>query len=692
VRDQSLGTTLTLGFVSLLLMLAGIVSYVLHGLSATRTQRQTYARELLPARAAAVEIALDAARSEAAIVRLASPHSSDDLAMVQRLQESLSQAAQELSKISLPSLDDSYLSTMVQQSVDRLQSQTQSILKIGASQSWEATRTLVDRYLHSTSTEAVELADRLADQLDAQANKMRAQFVQRDDRLARTLFWAFGFASLVGIFLAVYSVRLITEPIGRLSLAARAVEKGDYSMASRLYPPQAEHGRRASHNEIAALGRAFAHMARGLEERETRLFSQAERLLTSNRQLEGLQALTDVSLTDLPTDEFVDLLLQRVITGVGGQAGAVFLADPASGELQQRAARREGCHDANAGLYELARQVVAAGRLVVCERAPEDPGAPGEIGVAAYLATPIRVRGEVVGTAQVAFHEPQTFSPTTVNLLHVFTERLERALERSRAVEELEGRRSELERQVAQQQQQLLRSERTASIGLLGGGIAHELRNPLGVISNAVYFLRHHTPVSDSKALRHMEIIDREVRHSVKIIDNLVDYSDQLEPSTGRLDLNAAIRSTLEYYPVPETVVVEFTPGAGLPSIVGDESQFVQAVEHIIRNAVQAMESKGRLAIATGTSEGAVWASFQDTGPGVPPENQSRIFEPLMSTRTKGMGLGLAIVKKIVEAHGGTIRLESDPGQGARFILEAPLTEKLATTSDGPRGAALRGS
>jgi signal transduction histidine kinase len=692
VRDQSLGTTLSLGFVSLLLMLAGVVSYVLHGLSATRTQRQTFVRELLPARAAAAEIALDAARSEAAIVRVAYSHNSDDLAMIQRLQDSLREATQKLSRSALPTPNDRYLSTVVQQSAERLQSQTQDILKLGASRSAAATGTLVDRYLHSTASEAVELADRLADQLDAQANQMRAQFVQRDDRLARTLFWAFGFASLVGIFLTIFCVRLITEPVGRLSLAARAVEKGDYSMASRLYTPQSDLGRRASHNEITSLGRAFAHMARGLEERETRLFSQAERLLTTNRQLEGLQALTDVALTDLPTDEFIDVLLQRVITCVGAQAGAVSLADPASGELQLRAARREGCPDANAGLDELAQQVVAEGRLVVCERAPEDPEAPGEIGVAAYLATPIRVRGAVVGAAQVEFREPQTFSPTTVNLLHVFTERLERALERSRAVEELEARRGELERQVAQQQQQLLRSERTASIGLLGGGIAHELRNPLGVISNAVYFLRHHTPVSDSKALRHLEIIDREVRHSVKIIDNLVDYSDQLEPSTGRLDLNSAIQSALEYYPVPETVTIEFTPDSGLPSIVGDESQFVQAVEHIIRNAVQAMEGKGRLAIATGVSEGAVWAAFQDTGPGVPLEDQSRIFEPLMSTRTKGMGLGLAIVKKIVEAHGGTIRLESDPGQGARFILEAPITEKLAAISDVPRGAALRGS
>ena len=192
------------------------------------------------------------------------------------------------------------------------------------------------------------------------------------------------------------------------------------------------------------------------------------------------------------------------------------------------------------------------------------------------------------------FNEPQAFSPAIVNLVQVFAERLERALERSRAVEELEARRGELERQVAQQQQQLLRSERTASIGLLGGGIAHELRNPLGVISNAVYFLRHHTPVSDAKALRHLEIIEREVRHSAKIIDSLVDYSDRIDPATGRLDLNAVIQSAIEYYPVPETVRVEFTPGADLPSIVGDEGQFVQAVEHIVRNAVQAMEGRGR--------------------------------------------------------------------------------------------------
>ena len=182
--------------------------------------------------------------------------------------------------------------------------------------------------------------------------------------------------------------------------------------------------------------------------------------------------------------------------------GAVFLADPASGELQLRAARGDETLTGSTGMAELADRVMAEGKLLVCEQVRENPEgerpAPG--GVAAYLATPIRVRHEFVGAALVGFTEPQTFNTTTVeNLMQVFAERLERADRRARAVEELETRRAELERQVAQQQQQLLRSERTASIGLLGGGIAHELRNPLGVISNAVYFLRHHTPISEEK-------------------------------------------------------------------------------------------------------------------------------------------------------------------------------------------------
>jgi signal transduction histidine kinase len=254
-------------------------------------------------------------------------------------------------------------------------------------------------------------------------------------------------------------------------------------------------------------------------------------------------------------------------------------------------------------------------------------------------------------------------------------------MERSRAFEDLESKRRELERQVAQQQDQLLRSERLAAIGLVGGSIAHELRNPLGVIRNAAYFLGRRSDPGDEKMRRHFDIIEREVQHSIRIINGLVDYSTGIEPETRRLDMNALIRTALEYTAVPETISVELALDASLPTVIGDESQLLQVLEHLIRNAVQAMEGNGLLLIASGASDAVVWTTVQDTGPGVPPEDQTRIFEPLVTTRAKGMGLGLSLARKIVEAHAGEIRLSSEPGSGAAFTVELPITDRLPAPS-----------
>ena len=274
--------------------------------------------EVVPARDAASGIALNAARSESAVSALTYTRSPGDLATAQHYQDLLHRATAALAKTPLRHSDDSYLSSQVQQSASRLQSQIQDLERIATGRSADAAGNLIDRYLHVSAGEAGELAARLKDRLDLRTNDIRAQFVQRDDQLARSLLWAFGLASLIGILLAIFCVRLITEPIGRLSLAARAVKRVITGWRRNSIPGCLKRSGEAPITRSCSLGRAFAHMAEGLEERETRLLSQAERLLAANTQLEGLQSLTDVALADLPADELLELLLQRVITGVGG--------------------------------------------------------------------------------------------------------------------------------------------------------------------------------------------------------------------------------------------------------------------------------------------------------------------------------------------------------------------------------------
>jgi signal transduction histidine kinase len=277
--------------------------------------------------------------------------------------------------------------------------------------------------------------------------------------------------------------------------------------------------------------------------------------------------------------------------------------------------------------------------------------------------------------AYLEFPEPRSFDAPRRHLVQAFGGRIERAVERAHSMEAAAAWQRDLERQVAQQQDQLLRSERLASIGMVGGNIAHELRNPLGVISNSLYFLRQRLSPTDEKVRRHLEIIGMEVDQAKGIINSLVDFSTSIEPVTTRVDLNTLLEAALEMVEIPPQVQVEREFQRPLPPLMGDETQLLQMFQHLIRNAVQAMEEGGTLRLETDVSGGRVCAAVSDTGPGIPREDHQRIFEPLVTTRVKGMGLGLTFSRRIVEAHGGEITLVSEPGHGSTFKVELPASD-----------------
>jgi two-component system, NtrC family, sensor histidine kinase HydH len=685
LRNLSLGATLTLGFASLLAMMAGVIGWAIHEVNATQAQRHVLADELLPAAAAADRLALNAVRFDDALQAFVTTRSLQDLTVARLSRAAVSSAADELERRRLSDQQDEYLAEQIETAAGDFRRQAPVAEQYAIAAAPERAGAFVHQYLQGPLAEFVGATERLGARLDVQSAAIRGQINQRAERLTRSLVVAFGLAGLVGILLAVYCLCLVTEPIGRLVLAARAVETGDYSRARHLGEAESGVARRASQNELAALARAFSHMAAALEEREQRLRAQTTHLAAANAQLTALQSLTDVALSDLPLDRLLEQLLQRVVAGMGGELGAIFLTERASGRLEPHAALNlddEGMREAMLSLAEgLTADSAATGRVLQCTDLLSIPGASSQCliqcGVAACLAVTILAGGQVVGVACVGFSQSLSFDPAAVNLMPVFGERVGRAIERSGAVEELESKRRELERQVAHQQDQLLRSERLVAIGLVGSSIAHELRNPLGVIKNAAYFLRRRSGPPDEKMRRHLDIIEREVQHSISIINDLVDYSTGIEPESRRLDMNSLIRSALEHTLVPATIRIDLELDDNLPTVVGDESQLLQVLEHLIRNAVQAMEATGTLTISSGASDIAVWTTVRDTGPGVAPADQTRIFEPLVTTRAKGMGLGLSLARKIAEAHGGEIRLSSQPGNGAAFTIDLPITDHL---------------
>ena len=243
--------------------------------------------------------------------------------------------------------------------------------------------------------------------------------------------------------------------------------------------------------------------------------------------------------------------------------------------------------------------------------------------------------------------------------------------EKTRALEEKTRALEERTRALEMAQEALVRRERLAILGQLAGGVSHELRNPLGVVKNSAYYLRMVLP-DEEPARKHLGIIEREVEAANRIVTALLDFARVSVPSRVPSDLNAVVRACVERETVPDTVTVAAPLAEDLPQVAVDPDQIGLALGNLIRNALQAMPDGGALTVETSWTAEDVLVGVADTGGGIAPEHLDKIFEPLFSTKTRGIGLGLALVKRLLEANGGQITVESAPGQGSRFLVSFP--------------------
>jgi PAS domain S-box-containing protein len=263
--------------------------------------------------------------------------------------------------------------------------------------------------------------------------------------------------------------------------------------------------------------------------------------------------------------------------------------------------------------------------------------------------------------------------------------------ERKRAEEALKEYSERLEEMVNERtnelrdaQEELVRKEKLVVLGRLAGGIAHELRNPLGTIKNASYFLNMVMEEPEPEVKEVLEILEKEVETSERIISNLLDFARAKSPIRRKVDINDVVQEALSHTPVPQSIKVVNQLDEALPTILADPDQLAQVFGNIILNAMQAMPESGRLVVKTSevfrkpSRSREVTISFTDTGLGIPEENLEEIFEPLFTTKAKGIGLGLALAKTLVEGHGGTIEIESEVEKGSTFTVKLPIGGKPA--------------
>lgn len=247
---------------------------------------------------------------------------------------------------------------------------------------------------------------------------------------------------------------------------------------------------------------------------------------------------------------------------------------------------------------------------------------------------------------------------------------------RQRLETEVDARTSELSTAVERLHQldaELRRSERFAALGRLSGSASHELRNPLGVMSTVV-FLLDTLPDTSPKLKDYTRLLKEQIRLSDRIISELLDRARSDAPVRSSVATARLLDDLLTSAAIPETVHVKREYDHSLPSLLIDRDQIGQIIWNLVTNAVQAMSGEGTLAINAIVSDGRLRISVRDSGPGVPPKDAERIFEPMYTTKPDGVGLGLAICRKLARSNGGELTLVSGAG-GAHFMLDLPATD-----------------
>jgi len=245
----------------------------------------------------------------------------------------------------------------------------------------------------------------------------------------------------------------------------------------------------------------------------------------------------------------------------------------------------------------------------------------------------------------------------------------------ARLMEDLQGTNQSL----VQLSQRLIQAERMADMGEGAATLAHELKNPLGIVRGSAEILLKETDPSKKKEV--LGFILDEVDRLTGIVDEFLQFARMSPPVKSKTDLNDLVRSAALLWEsrrrsvVPISLRFQLAHEAGKISI--DSRQIYQVLINVFTNAEEAMSKDGEIFISTGTDRhmGRAWIKIKDTGKGIPIEHLRQVYDRFFTTKDSGLGLGLTVVKKVMEAHGGSIQIESSPGNGTEVALIFPGSE-----------------
>ncbi len=307
-----------------------------------------------------------------------------------------------------------------------------------------------------------------------------------------------------------------------------------------------------------------------------------------------------------------------------------------------------------------------------------------DMGAESYLGAPlIDTQGNTHGLLVVLDDMPMSDTPLAEDILKVFSSRASAELARMKAESETEIYRRHLEELVESRtselkkaQAELLRKERMAVLGQLIATIAHEVRNPLGTVSNSLFSIKDATENNDQSRLdRAFTLAELNIDRCNTIITELLDYASSHELKKQSTDIDLWLLNMLDELSIPENVGLSTDLVSGA-TIEIDRELLRRTVVNVLNNAFHAVSNddkkEKRVKVESRIDENNIVIIFSDNGCGMSEETRLKALEPLFSTKGFGVGLGLSIVKDLIEAHGGTVGLTSTEGEGSVVTLHIP--------------------
>ncbi len=427
-------------------------------------------------------------------------------------------------------------------------------------------------------------------------------------------------------------------------------------------------------------------------------------LKKKDAQLTTWAELSHALIANFDLPRLLDLIVTTAMEVTDAERGSVMLLDPEKNVLTIKAAKGiddEVVKKTRLKLGEgIAGRVASTGKPLLLSRT-EGEKKLGSLRkrddeISSAISVPLRIEERIVGTLNVSESaRPNQFRDEDLRALTLFADQAALALEKAQlyrdSQRQLEKLLSVLD-ELGRTQAQLIHSEKLASLGVLAGGVAHEINNPLMVILGRTELMLMDGSTGD-ETTKNLETIRHETERIGHIVQNLLTFSRKSrQEKIESVDVNEVLDRTLtlsEHQLTVGNVKVHKQLDQELPSVDANAGQLQQVFMNLIINAYHAMPDGGQLTVKTGTvPEDRVFIEIADTGCGISPEDINRIFDPFFTTKEEGQGtgLGLAVSRNIIDNHGGEIGVHSKVGTGTTFRVVIPRVAPPEQPDESPFG------